>query len=198
MPALTTFRLLGIHLIGLLGGIYIAAGLARFLASFWPDAGPPTFIIASLFFTCGEVSMTIRELHKGRLSTGIIILDFMPFLLLGGGVSLFLGRLAARWFGSDMGGLIVFFGVYYCVLLAIAGVKYTVKDRNLKEDLEKSPPAIRFDYSNSVTDTSTHLQDTEEVVPRSYWTPLQNIAKAFLVIIVLALLFVLLLSLLRG
>ncbi len=142
--------------------------------------------------------MTIRELRKGRLSTGIIILDFMPFLLLGGGVSLLLGRLAARWFGSDMGGLIVFFGVYYCVLLVMAGVKYTVQDRNLKEDLEKSPPAIRFDHFNNVTDTSIHFQDTEEVVPRSYWAPLQNIAKTLLVIIVLALLFLLLFALLRG
>jgi hypothetical protein len=197
MPTLTTFRLLGIHLVGLLSGIYIAAWIARFFGSFWPEARLPAFIIVSLFFACGEVSMTIRELRKGRLSTGLIILDFMPFLLLGGGVSLFLGRLASQWFGSDMGGLVVFFGVYYCILLVIAGVKYTVQDRNLEEDLKKAPEHIRFAHPPFVTDSSSHSQNIEEAIPRSRWTLLQNIAKTLLVIVVLILLF-LLLSVFHG
>jgi hypothetical protein len=86
------------------------------------------------------LSVTLHELHKGSLSTGIIVLDFMPFLLLGAGVSLFLGELASQWLGSDWGGLIVFVGIYYCILMVIAGVKYTVQDRNLKEDLEHPRP----------------------------------------------------------
>ena len=197
MPTLTTYRLLGIHLIGLLSGIYIAAWIARFFGSFWPEARLPAFIIVSLFFAFGEVSMTIRELRRGRLSTGLIILDFMPFLLLGGGVSLLLGRLASQWFGSDMGGLIVFFGVYYCILLAIAGVKYTVQDRNLEEDLKNSPEHIRFAHPPIVTDSSSHPQNIEEAIPGSQWTLLQNIAKTLLVIVVLILLF-LLLSVFHG
>ena len=111
MPTLTTYRLLGIHLIGLLSGIYVAAWIAHFFGWFWPGSRLPAFIIVSLFFACSEVSMTIRELRRGRLSTGLIILDYMPFLLLGGGVSLILGWLATRWFGSDTGGLVVFIGV---------------------------------------------------------------------------------------
>ena len=197
MPTFTKFRLLGIHLVGLLCGIYLAAGVARFFGWFWPEARLPTFIMVSLFFACSEVSMTIRELRKGRLSSGIIILDFMPFLLFGGGVSLLLGRLATRWFGSDMGGVIVFFGVYYCILLVIAGVKYTVQDRNLKEDLEKSPEAIRSPHPRIVDDSPSHLPDTEEVLPQSPWMLLQNIAKILLVIVVLTLLF-LLLSVFHG
>src|SRR5438045_3813609 len=98
MPTLEKFRLLGAHLVGALSGVYIAAALARFLAWFWPSARLLTVIIGSLFFVLAELSITIRELHKGRLSTGIIVLDFMPVLLLGTGVSLFLGKLAARWF----------------------------------------------------------------------------------------------------
>jgi hypothetical protein len=192
MPTLTKFRLLGIHLVGLLGGIYMAAGVARFLGSFWPETQLTTFIIVSLFFACGEVSMTIRELRKGRLSTGLIMLDFMPFLLLGGGVSLFLGKLASKWFGSDMGGIVVFFGVYYCILLVIAGVKYTVQDRNLKEDLEKSPDSIRSPFPHVVGDSPDHLQETEDAVAHSPWMLLQNIAKILLVLVVLALLFLLL------
>ena|SRR5437879_9062200 len=136
MPTFTKFRLLGIHLVGLVCGVYLAAGVARFFGWFWPEARLPTFIIMSLFFACGEVSMTIRELRRGRLSTGLIILDFMPFLLLGGGVSLFLGRLVTQWFGSDWGGVVVFYGVYFCIIMAITGVKYTVQQRNLEEDLE--------------------------------------------------------------
>jgi hypothetical protein len=136
MPTLDTFRLIGKHLIGAISGIYVAAVFARLLAWFWPAARLPAFVLVSLFFVVGELSMTLRELHKGRLSTGIIVLDFMPFLLFGAGVSLFLGRLASQWWGSDWGGLIVFFGVYYCILAVIAGVKYAVQDRNLKEDLE--------------------------------------------------------------
>src|SRR6266542_559426 len=141
MPTLTTFRLLGTHLLGLLGGLYLAAGIARCVAWFWPEAQLPTFIIASLFFAGGEISMTIRELRRGPLSTGFIILDCMPFLLLGGGVSLFLGRLASQWFGSDWGGIVVFYGVYFCILVVIAAVKQMVQDRNLQEDLEHPRPA---------------------------------------------------------
>src|SRR6266436_1465376 len=192
MATLTTFRLLGIHLIGILSGLYIATWIARFLGSFWPEARLPAFIIVSLFFACGEVSMIIRELHKGRLSTGIIVLDFMPFLFLGTGVSLFLGRLAAQWLGSDMGGVVVFFGAYYCILLVIAGVKFAVQDRNLKEDLEKSPEAIRFTYPSVVSDSSSDPQNIEEAMPRSRCALLQNIAKTLLVIVVLVLLFLLL------
>jgi hypothetical protein len=197
MPTLTTYRLLGIHLIGLLSGIYVAAWIARFFGSFWPEARLPAFIIVSLFFACGEVSMTVRELRRGRLSTGLIILDYMPFLLLGGGVSLLLGRLASRWFGSDMGGLVVFFGVYYCIVLVIAAVKYSVQDRNLEEDLKKSPEDIRFAYPPVVTDSSSHPQNIEDAIPLSRWTLLQNIAKTLLVIVVLVLLF-LLLSVFHG
>ena len=197
MLTLTTYRLLGIHLIGLLSGIYVAAWMARFFGSFWPEARLPAFIIVSLFFACGEVSMTVRELRRGRLSTGLIILDYMPFLLLGGGVSLLLGRLASRWFGSDMGGLVVFFGVYYCIVLVIAAVKYSVQDRNLEEDLKKSPEDIRFAYPPAVTDSSSHPQNIEDAIPLSRWTLLQNIAKTLLVMVVLVLLF-LLLSVFHG
>ena len=149
MPTLDTFRLLGKHLLGALAGIYIAAAIARLIGWLWPSARLTAFIIVSLFFVLAELSVTLHELHKGPRSTGIIVLDFLPFLLLGAGVSLFLGRLAGEWFGSDMGGVVVFFDVYYCILLVIAGVKYAVQDRNLKEDLEKSPEAIRFAYSPS-------------------------------------------------
>src|SRR5215469_10046994 len=105
MPTLSTYRQLGIHLIGLVFGIYVVVWIAHFFGSFWPESLLTAFIIVSLLFACGEVSMTIRELRRARLSTGLIILDYMPFLLLGGGVSLTLGWLATRWFGSDMGGL---------------------------------------------------------------------------------------------
>jgi len=191
MPTLTTYRLLGIHLIGLLSGIYVAAWIAHFFGWFWPGSRLPAFIIVSLFFACGEVSMTIRELRRGRLSTGLIILDYMPFLLLGGGVSRILGWLATRWFGSDMGGLVVFIGVYYCILLAIAAVKYSVQDRNLEEDLKKSPENTRSARPPIITDASGHSQNFEDTVPPSRWTVLQNIAKALLVIVVLVLFFIL-------
>lgn len=64
----------------------------------------------------------------------------MPFLLFGAGVSLFLGRLAHQWLGSQIGGLVVFNGCYFCILLVIAGIKAAVQDRNLKEDLEHPRP----------------------------------------------------------
>jgi hypothetical protein len=191
MPTLTTYRLLGIHLIGLLSGIYLAAWVARLFGSFWPESRLTAFIIVSLFFACGEVSMTIRELRRGRLSTGLIILDYMPFLLFGGGVSLLLGRLASRWFGSDMGGLVVFAGVYYCILLVIAAVKYSVQNRNLEEDLQKSPENIRSVEPRIVTGASSHSQNAEDAIPPSRWTLLQNIAKALLVIVVIVLFFIL-------
>jgi hypothetical protein len=187
MPTLTTYRLLGIHLIGLLSGIYVAAWIAHFFGWFWPESRLPAFIIVSLFFACGEVSMTIRELRRGRLSTGLIILDYMPFFLLGGGVSLILGRLASRWFGSDMGGVIVFAGVYYCVLLVIAAVKFSVQARNLEEDLKKSPENIRSDHPPILTDTLSHPPNVEDIIPLSRWTLLENIAKALLVIVVIIL-----------
>ena len=136
MPTLTTFRVLGKHLLGVFGGLYMAAGIARFVAWLWPDARFTAFIIAASFFASLEVCMTIRELRRGPLSTGLIILDFLPFLLLGGGVSLFLGRLASQWFGSDWGGIVVFYGVYGCIIAAIGGIKQMVQDRNLQEDLE--------------------------------------------------------------
>src|ERR1039457_2298896 len=98
MPTLATFRLIGKHLIGALSGIYVAAVIARLVGSLWPSARLTAFVIASLFFVVAEVCVTIHELYKGPLSTGLIILDFMPFLLLGAGVSLFLGRLATQWF----------------------------------------------------------------------------------------------------
>jgi hypothetical protein len=138
MPTLATFRLLGKHLIGALSGIYIAAFVARMIGWLWPSARLTAFIITSLFFVISELCITLRELRKGPQSTGSIILDFLPFLLLGGGVSLFLGRLAGQWFGSDWGGLVVFYGVYFCIIMAIAGVKYAVQDRNLQEDLNHS------------------------------------------------------------
>jgi hypothetical protein len=75
------------------------------------------------------------------MSTGLIILDCLPFLLLGGGVSLFLGRLVGQWLGSDNGGVVAFYGIYFCILVVIGGVKEMVHDRNLKEDLEHPRPA---------------------------------------------------------
>jgi len=136
MPTLATFRLLGKHLIGALSGIYIAAFVARMVGWLWPSARLTAFVIAALFFVISELCVTLRELRKGPQSTGSIILDCMPFLLLGVGASLFLGRLAAQWFGSDNGGGVVFYGVYLCILVVIFGVRAKVQDRNLKEDLE--------------------------------------------------------------
>lgn len=136
MPTLATFRLLAKHLIGALAGIYIAGAIARMIGWLWPSARLTAFVIASLFFIVGELSATVRELRKGPFSTGLIIFDCMPFLLLGAGVSLFFGRLASQWFGSDWGGLVVFIGVYFCILIVIAAVKQMVQDRNLQEDLE--------------------------------------------------------------
>jgi len=110
----------------------------------WPSARLTAFVIAASFFVISELCITLRELRRGPQSTGFIILDFMPFLLLGAGVSLFLGRLASQWFGSDWGGIVVFYGMYFCIIMAIAGVKYTVQDRNLEEDLKhphESDPA---------------------------------------------------------
>jgi hypothetical protein len=136
MPTLATFRLLGKHLLGALSGVYIAAAIARMIGWLWPSARLTAFVIASFFFVISELCIALRELRKGPQSTGSIILDFLPFLLLGGGVSLFLGRLASQWFGSDWGGIVVFYGVYFCIIMAIAGVKYAVQDRNLAEDLK--------------------------------------------------------------
>jgi hypothetical protein len=136
MPTLTKFRIMGVHLFGALAGVYLAAGIARIFAWFSPAAAQAAFIIIASFFCVCELCMTIRELHRGPHSTGMIILDFMPFLLLAGGLSLFLGSLASRWFGSDWGGLIVFAGIYYAVICVICGVKYRVQERNLQQDLE--------------------------------------------------------------
>ena len=141
MPTLTIFRVLGKHLVGLWGGLYMAAGIAHFVGWFWPDARSVAFLTAGAFFASLEISMTIRELRRGPMSTGLIILDCLPFLLFGGGVSLFLGRLLGQWLGSDNGGVVVFGGIYFCILAVIGGVKGMVQDRNLKEDLEHSPPA---------------------------------------------------------
>src|SRR4051794_30416738 len=119
MPTLATFRLLAKHVMGALSGIYVAAFIARMISWLWPSARLAAFVIASLFFLVSELCVTLRELRKGPQSTGSIILDFMPFLLLGAGVSLFLGRLANQWFGSDWGGIVVFYGVYFCILNVI-------------------------------------------------------------------------------
>lgn len=136
MPTVATFRLLAKHLIGALSGVYIAGAIARMVTWLWPTARLTAFIIVASFFVLSELSVALHELRKGPLSTGLIIFDFMPFLFLGAGVSLFLGRLASQWFGSDWGGLVVFYGVYFCILMVIVGVKQMVQDRNLQEDLE--------------------------------------------------------------
>ena len=131
MPTLTIFRLLSKHLIGALSGIYVAAFIGRMIGWLWPSARLTAFVIAACFFVISELCVTLRELRRGPQSTGSIILDFMPFLLLGAGVSLFLGRFASQWLGSDSGGLVVFFGIYYAVICVICGVKYRVQERNL-------------------------------------------------------------------
>jgi len=136
MPTLATFRLLGMHLLGALSGVYIAAAIARMIGWLWPSARLTAFVIAASFFVISELCITLRELRRGPESTGSIVLDFMPFFLLGAGVSLFLGRVASQWLGSDWGGIVVFYGMYFCIIMAIAGVKYTVQDRNLEEDLK--------------------------------------------------------------
>ena len=133
---LTIFRLLGKHLIGALSGIYVAAFIGHMIGSLWPSARLTAFVIAAGFFVISELCVTLRELRRGPQSTGSIILDFMPFLLLGTGVSLFIGRLASQWFGSDSGGVVVFAGVYYAIICVICGVKYRVQERNLQQDLE--------------------------------------------------------------
>ena len=135
MPTLTKFRIIGAHLVGALSGVYLAAAIARIFAWFSPAASRPAFIIVALFFVVSEPCMMIRELHRGRLSTGIIILDFMPFLLLGAGFSLFVGGIAGRWLGSEWGAYFIFMGIYYCIICVICGVKYRVQERNLQEDL---------------------------------------------------------------
>jgi hypothetical protein len=140
MPTLTKFRIIGAHLVGALAGLYLAAGIARMFAWFSPATSKPAFVIVALFVIVSELCMTIRELHRGRLSTGIIILDFMPFLLLGTGVSLFLGGVATRWFGSDWGGMFVFWGLEFTVVVFVCAVKERVQDRNLQEDLEHPRP----------------------------------------------------------
>lgn len=140
MPTLAKFRIVGAHLIGAIAGVYLAAGISRFVAWFSPGASRPAFIIAALFFIAGELCMTIRELHRGRLSTGIIMLDFMPAVLLLTGISLFLSSLATRLFGSYWGGLVLFLGIEVTVLGFVGAVKERVLDRNLKEDLEHPRP----------------------------------------------------------
>ena len=204
MPTLDTFRLLGRHLIGALAGIYIAAGIARLIASFWPGSRLTAFLIASGFFVFAELGVAVRELRKGRLSTGVVVLDFMPFLLLGAGVSLFLGKLIARWSGSDVGGFVAFAGVYFSILFFAAFIKAVVQDEKLKEDLKQSPPAIRFGPStepgNKARDVSSVAgpqgscglsYDGETPTPKK-WRVLQNIAKTLLVLFVIALMILLL------
>jgi hypothetical protein len=140
MPTLTKFRIISAHLLGALAGLYIAAGVARLFAWFSPVASRAAFIIVALFLGFSELCLAIRELHRGRLSTGIIILDFMPALLLGTGLSLFLGGVATRFFGSDWGGLVVFCSLEVCVIGFVSAVKERVQDRNLQEDLEHPRP----------------------------------------------------------
>jgi hypothetical protein len=155
MSAHNTSRVLLKHLLGALSGVYLAQAIGLLIAKLWPDALLLASIITASFFVACEICMTIRELRKGPLSTGLIILDFLPFLLLGGGVSLFLGRLASQWFGSDWGGLVVFYGVYGCIIMAIAGIKQTVQDRNLQEDLEH-PRASNPDEDQKISRKYMH------------------------------------------
>jgi hypothetical protein len=82
MPTLTIFRVLGKHLVGLWGGLYMAAGIAHFVGWFWPDARSVAFLTAGAFFASLEISMTIRELRRGPMSTGLIILDCLSVLTL--------------------------------------------------------------------------------------------------------------------
>jgi drug/metabolite transporter (DMT)-like permease len=138
MIRLDTFRLLGKHVVGILAGVYIAAAAARLLSVWWPAARVPAFVIVSLFFALGGLSVMIRELTKGRLSTGIILFDFLPILLIGIGFVLLLGEFVGRYW-SDGRGIIDFIGIYVWVANVIGGAKLVVQDRNLKEDLEKSP-----------------------------------------------------------
>ncbi len=140
MPTLAKFRIIGGHLVGAIAGVYLAAGISRLVAWFSPGASRPAFVIAALFFVVGELCITVRELHRGRLSTGIIILDFMPGLLLLTGISLFLSSFAARLFGSDWGGIVLFLGIEVTVLGFLGAVKERVQDHNLKEDLEHPRP----------------------------------------------------------
>ncbi len=140
MPILTKFRILGAHLFGALSGVYLAACIARLFARFSPTASRFAFIFTALFFVISELCMAVRELHRGRMSTGIIILDFMPGLLLFTGISLFLSGLASRLLGSDWGGLVLFFGMEVTLIGFVGAVKERVQERNLKEDLEHPRP----------------------------------------------------------
>lgn len=138
MIHLDTFRLLGKHVVGILAGFYIAGAAARLISVWWPAARPFALIIVSLFFTFVGLSLMIRELNKGKLSTGIIILDFLPILLVGICAVLLFGEFVGRYW-SDAQGIINFIGIYFWVGSVLAGAKQTIQDRNLKEDLEKSP-----------------------------------------------------------
>jgi hypothetical protein len=196
MFSLDTFRIIGKHFAGILSGIYIAGIAAQLLMRLWPSARLPAFIIISLFFAFAELSVMIRELHKGRLSTGVIVLDFMPFFLLGTGVSLLIGELVARWLGSDIFGVVVFFGAYSCLLFVIALTKQAVQERNLREDLENSPNTNRPAYLRDVLDIRAYSLDKQKDMPHSVWT-LPNMGKALIFLITIALMF-LLISMFSG
>jgi hypothetical protein len=113
-------------------GTLPAAAFSQFIAWLWPSARLTAFAITATLVVVSEISATIHEIYKGRCSTGFVIIDFMPLLLLGAGVSLVIGRLIGQWVGSDWGTFAAFFGIYYCILIVAGGVNYTVKDRKLK------------------------------------------------------------------
>src|SRR5215212_2611190 len=97
MISLATFRVVGRHVINLLGGIYLAALLARVVGKVTPSAQTWTFIFLCLLWILTELAVIIRELHGGRQSLAELGIGTLPPVIVGSALVLLIARAIAHY-----------------------------------------------------------------------------------------------------
>ena len=165
MVVLDSFRVLGKHLLGIFAGIYVALAFAGLVGWIWPPARLPVFIIGASFLGLSGISVMIHELRKGKLSTGIIVFDSLPILLIGIGGVLLIGEVVGRYW-TDGKWLINFLGIYFWVLIVSGTTKFVVQDRKLEEDLQTSPDYLRVKHQGESSSADFIHQSSDETAPR--------------------------------
>ena len=131
MTTLPLFAKVGKHLLNVLSGIYIAAAAARFVGRFWPTAQLNTFILLSVAFVLGDVSLILRERRSSEDSVAIGIIGVVPVLIIVTAVLIFVGRLIGRYWGDAP-----MIGIIWATMLSISTVLLVIRDTVHKRQLD--------------------------------------------------------------
>ena len=141
MISLATFRVIGRHALGLLGGIYLSALLAAFIGKLMPSAKLWTFIFLSLLWILTEVAVIIREFHRGRPSLAELGIGTLPPVIVGSAAVLLIARVIAHYEPTPGFSLIIGeWGLMFWVGGYLLLMRDAYHKKKLDEDLAKKPP----------------------------------------------------------